>query len=151
MHLTMETGMQTTQAHLFDCLETEGQLKQWVPRLYRLTYNQIPETGDWKGALFTLHFRSGKKEQQVHGEIVAYRKPELFGVRLYFEPTILDLFFGIQEEEEDRVHVTCACEISVGGKGNRLKAHLTAWQIRRAFSAYLKHLKNMVESQPLSA
>jgi uncharacterized protein YndB with AHSA1/START domain len=151
MHLSMETCIQTTQAHLFDCLETEGQLKKWVPRLIRITYKEMPKTGDWKGASFILHFRGGKKEQEVHGEVVAYRKPELLGIRLFFAHTILDVFFNIQQEEEGQLQITCDCEISIGEKGNRLKARLDAWQIRRAFSAYLRHLKNRAENYPLSA
>lgn len=151
MHLSMETYAQTTPEHLFDYLETEGQLKQWVPRLNRITYKYIPETGEWKSATFILHFRSGRKERQVHGEVVAYRKPELFGIRLFFAHTILDVFFNIRQEEEGRVQITCDCEISVGEKGNRLKARLDTWQIRRAFFAYLKYLKSKVENYPLSA
>lgn len=151
MHLSMETYAQTTPEHLFDYLETEGQLKQWVPRLNRITYKYIPETGEWKSATFILHFRSGRKEQQVHGEVVAYRKSELFGVRLFFTHTILDVFFTLREEEEGQVQIICDCEISVGGSVNRLKARLDTWKIRRAFMAYFKYLKNRAENLPLSA
>ncbi|PTX59676.1 hypothetical protein C8P63_111111 [Melghirimyces profundicolus] len=150
MHLTLETGVQTSREHLFDCLETEGQLKQWVPRMQRLTYEEMPKEGSWKGALFTLHFGSGKKEQKVKGEIVAHRKPELFGVRLHLSHGILDLFISL-EEADGEVTMSCDCEVSVAEGGNRLKARLMAWQIRRSLPVYLKSLKHIAESRPMSA
>ncbi|SMO65593.1 hypothetical protein [Melghirimyces algeriensis] len=150
MHFTMDVGIKTLQESLFESLEMEGKLKQWLPRLDRMTYEELPENGEWKGTTFTLHFRPGRKQRMIEGEIIAYRKPDLFGVRLYLPQTYLDVFFSLEEKQEE-TQLSCDCEVSMAVGGNALKTRLIAWKARRSLAVYLKNLKNIMEAQAASA
>ncbi|MFC4077445.1 SRPBCC family protein [Salinithrix halophila] len=146
----MELKIATSRETLFAYLETEEGLKQWIGGLKEIALESSPESDEKKGTPFTLKLRSGRTDREIRGEIIAYRNPELFGVRLFLTHAIVDLFLDL-EEEGNAVLLSCDCEIGVPEGTGFLRSRMTAWQFRRTLFSRLKGLKTITESRKVPA
>ena len=119
--------------------------------MVRMDYENMAEENSWNGTQFTLHLRPGRKVRMVRGEIVAYRRPELFGVRLYLRSNnIVDLFCDLKEEQ-GKVYLQCDCEVSNAEGVGGVMGRWSAWQVRRVLASRLKDLKSITEERSISA
>ncbi|SDW44708.1 hypothetical protein SAMN05444487_103173 [Marininema mesophilum] len=147
MPITKEMKIKTTKEQLFNHLESVEQMKKWFGALEKIEIESpTNEEEICKGSLLSIGFRTRKVSKILHGEVVAYRKPELFGIRLHLPHVVVDLFFDLSLRK-GVVLLQCDCEIGVPEGSSKLRAYLSSLQVRYLLYTRLKRLKSLAEKR----
>ncbi|SFS33082.1 SRPBCC family protein [Marininema halotolerans] len=150
MPTTLEFDIKATKEQLFTHLESEEHVKKWFETLEKLQIESVMHDGAIrKGSPLTMEVRSGKVSQTFQGEVIAYRKPELFGIRLQLTHIIVDLFIEFINKKNG-VQLQCDCEIGIPEGANQVRARLRSWQVKHLLYTRLKRLKSIAEKEKVS-
>jgi hypothetical protein len=130
---------------VFECINNDELIKQWMHGLQEVIYVSELNKDNPVGVKFKHKIKEGAKIQEYDGEIIAYEKPNLLGVRISHSMFAIDVYYRLSTiENGTRLHYECMTTFQ--NWFAKLMGFLFSWFTKKILYKQMNSLKALAES-----
>jgi uncharacterized protein YndB with AHSA1/START domain len=145
MNITYTMDIHAPIDKVFECIDNDELLKKWMHGLVEVVYVLEPDNNHPVGTKFTHKIKEGGKVREYDGEVIAYEKPSLLGVRLSPPMFTVDVYYRLSTiENGTRLHYECM--LTYHNWFAKLIGSVFSWFSKKILHKQMNSLKELAES-----
>ncbi|MDF2646679.1 MAG: hypothetical protein K0Q73_2484 [Paenibacillus sp.] len=145
MQLTFTQDIKAPIEKVFACADEEEKQKLWMEGLVGTEYIGKYDPNQPVGTKFKQKIKEGGRVQEYDGEVTAYEKPRLLGVKLFNKMFSVDVRYRFTEISGG-TRMQYDCELTFHHWIARLMGSLFGWFTKRIFRKQMQAFKSLAES-----
>lgn len=146
MEYTLTQEINAPADVVFDYLNNDKKMKEWIPELMAIEYLTPHDPQQPKGSRFVQKLKEGGRVQTYHGEVTAYLKDKHLGVRLGNRIFEADVNYHLTEIATG-TRLDYRCNVQYKGWLGRLIGKLFSGFMRRMARKQMARLKQVAETK----
>jgi uncharacterized protein YndB with AHSA1/START domain len=144
MHLTYSMEMRAPVEKAFSLVEDPEKLKLWMDGLQDTTYLNGHDPHNPQGAKFKQKIKEGGRVAEYDGEVIAYQKPHLLGVRIGNKHFAVDVHYRFAAVTGG-TRLDYSCDLHKTSLLTWVMGFLFGWLTKRILRKQMRKFKELAE------
>lgn len=149
MSFTYSIVIEAPIAVTFDCVDGNEKIKRWMPELVSIDYIGDYDEENPVGTKFTQKLKEGRRIAEYAGEVLAYDKPRLLGIRIGNNMFQVEVYYRFAPIATG-TRLLYECNILYKNWLSRSIGKLFEWLNRRILTKQMNALKLLAEKESRS-
>lgn len=131
--------------HVFELLENEDKMKQWIPELVANEYPRGKNPDNPVGTKFIQKLKEGGRVQVYNGEVIAYTRNEHLGIKLGNHAFSVIVHYRLKPSQTG-TRLEYSCESSFNGWFYRMLGKMFSGFMKKMAMKQLTRLRELAEA-----